>query len=191
VERIIAAANPHLARLTIFLVLVGARLGETLKLQWVDVDLDARWAVFRNTKRNGEDRGVPLHECVVAMLRTIGPQRSGFVFLNHRGDPYAEKIDGGGQIKSAWRATLKRSEVAPMRVHDLRHTAATWMLMAGIDEYMRDEILGHASTQMGRRYAHVPRQYLVEAIDKLPSLKLVITIQRGRDYRLPRYPKAK
>jgi len=40
--------------------------------------------------------------------------------------------------------------------------------MAGVHEQVRDEIMGHASSDMGRRYSHVPRASLTEAIDRLP-----------------------
>lgn len=59
--------------------------------------------------------------------------------------------------------------MADLHIHDLRHTCATWLVMAGVSEEVRDEILGHASSETGRRYAHVPRPLLMEAIDQLPD----------------------
>lgn len=165
-DRLLAAASPHVYRLGLFLMLSGARMSEALGLDWRDVDLSARWVVFRDTK-NGEDRGVPLHPQVVAMLANLR-HRKGPVFLTHRGKPYAGR-DGGGQIKTAWAATLRRAGIADLRPHDLRHTFSTWLTLAGTHEQIRDEIMGHASTSMGRRYAHVPREELLRAVDRLPD----------------------
>ncbi len=167
VGRIIGAAPPHLRPLIYFLVLTGARMGEALTLQWEDVSLGERWCVFRDTK-NGEDRGAPLHHALVALLGNLPGERRGIVFLTPSGVPYAERA-GGGHIKTAWSATLRRAGIADLRPHDLRHTCSTWLTMAGAHEQVRDEIMGHASTSMGRRYSHVPRAALLEAIDRLTA----------------------
>jgi integrase len=166
-ERIISAAPPHLQLLLAFLILTGARMGEAVSLQWADISLAERWCVFRETK-NGEDRGVPLHHALVRLLDDMAGDRQGNVFLTNKDEPYAER-EGGGHIKTAWRATLRRAGIADLRPHDLRHTFSTWLTMAGVHEQVRDEIMGHASTSMGRRYSHIPRTSLLEAIDRLPA----------------------
>jgi len=123
-NRLLEACSPHLWRLILFLLLSGARIGEALALRWEDVELGASWAVFRNTKRNkragrsdGEDRGVPLHPQIVAMLANLSRPKSGdgFVFLTPAGCPYAER-DGGGHIKSA----------IPARPQVSRHAVLMW-----------------------------------------------------------------
>lgn len=167
-DRLLLEASPHIRVLIRFLMFTGARMAEALHLEWAEVDLGQRWAVLRDTK-NGEDRGIPLHRQVVAELANL-PYRDGRVFRTNRGRPYAEKRNqGGGQIKTAWAATCRRAEVTGITPHDLRHTCSTWLTMAGVHEQVRDEIMGHASTGMGRRYSHVPRPMLLEAVDKLPD----------------------
>src|SRR5262249_22772989 len=156
-------------------MLTGARLSEALKLQWPDVNLQQRWLVFRGTKRNkkprtrramrrdddrgGEDRGVPIHPQLQMALANLPADHSeGPVFKTRFGRAYAEKRrPGGGQIKRAWAGVCGRAGVTNLTPHDLRHTCSTWLLMAGVDEQVRDEIIGHASSKMGRRYSHVPR----------------------------------
>lgn len=166
-DRLLGAMAPHIYRLSLFLMLSGARMSEATGLDWRDVSLVERWCVFRDTKRHSEDRGVPLHPQLVAMLADIR-HRNGPVFLTQRGLPYAER-EGGGQIKTAWAATLRRASIRDLRPHDLRHTFSTWLTMAGVHEQVRDEIMGHASTDMGRRYSHIPREALTQAVDRLPT----------------------
>lgn len=179
-----------LSTLLLFLMLTGARLSEALKLQWPDVDLQQRWLVFRSTKRNkrprtrramrqaddrgGEDRGVPIHpQLQVALANLPDDHTEGAVFKTRFGLAYAERRrPGGGQIKRAWAGVCGRAGIADLTPHDLRHTCATWLLMAGVHEQVRDEIIGHASSKMGRRYAHVPRPELIAAIDKIPWREL-------------------
>lgn len=172
-DRLLAAAPPHLHRILLFLLLTGARLGEVLSLDWQDIDLAGRWAVLRDTKRGrqghdrGEDRGVPLHPQLVLMLANLPrPKSQSRVFLSNLGRPYAER-DGGGHLKTAWAATLKRAGIEDLRVHDLRHTFATWLLMAGCQDEVREKIMGHSSSRMSRRYAHVPDDCLVQAVTLL------------------------
>ena len=137
------------------------------------VDLIERWAVFRNTKRGknrqireGEDRGVPLHKDAVAMLASL-PHRDGRVFRTEKGLPSSKRGGGGGHIKTAWRANLKRAGMEDLYPHDLRHTFSTWLTMAGVHAQVRGEVMGHSSSSMGRRYAHVVRPAPVEAVDSL------------------------
>jgi len=77
VNRLINLTAPHIRPLILFLVLEGCRQREALSLDWVDVWLDRAWAVLRNTKRDGEDRGIALHPQVVEMSRPfrIAPAR--------------------------------------------------------------------------------------------------------------------
>ena len=121
-ERLIKACAPHLRPLVIFLLGTGARLSEGLYLDWKNVDLAARRVRFMETK-NGEPRGVPLHDRVLIELANL-PHREGAVFRRpaskaRRGDtrprlgkPYGRRSDGGGQIKTAWAGACKRAGFA-------------------------------------------------------------------------------
>src|SRR4051812_34848386 len=66
--------------------LYGARIGEALWLDWRNVDLARRHVAFPHTK-NGDARGVPLHERVVVALANL-PHRQGEVFRRPDGLPY-------------------------------------------------------------------------------------------------------
>lgn len=185
-----------LRTLILFLLLTGCRIGEALTLEWADVDLAAHWLVFRNTKRDkrgadqpGEDRGVPIHRQLVIALANLpvpadGRSR-GRVFTTHAGRPYADRSSygGGGRVKRTWDGLCRRA-VWPICIHDLRHTCATWLLMAGVSEEVRDEVLGQASSETGRRYAHVPRPLLMEAIDRLPERQMLFPVVQVRRTRV-------
>jgi integrase len=176
-DRLLEAAPPHLYRLILFLLLTGARIGEALSLEWADVDLKQGWAVFRNTKRGkragqaGEDRGVPLHPQLVVMLANLGRPKagSGHVFLTALGKPYGADENGSG-ARTSWRSSLRRAGLDPaLHMHDLRHTFATWLMLARVPDRVREEIMGHAASRISQRYAHVPRPELLEAVNLLPT----------------------
>lgn len=169
-ERLLACAAPHLAPLVAFLLYTGARMSEALYLDWRDVDLAGAWVVFRDTKRKGEDRGVPLHPVVGEALAAM-PCKEGRVFRTPKGAPYhdTEKL-AGGQVKTAWAGMCRRAEVTGVTPHTLRHTFSTWLTSAGVHPRVRDELMGHATADMGGRYSHVPRLDASEAVNRLPTI---------------------
>jgi len=104
------------------------------------------------------------------------PHRDGRVFRTWRGEPFADIDDDRarrGSIKTAWASTLRRAGITePLRIHDLQHGFSSWltaMTMSFCQQQVRDEIMGHASTNMGRHYAHLPRQPLLDAVALLPE----------------------
>ena len=69
-----------------------------------------------------------------------------------------------------WRTMLKRPRVAPIRLHDCRHTAATMMLEAGYPMKLVQEILGHASMAITADvYSHILPAYRREAVVALAA----------------------
>jgi site-specific recombinase XerD len=60
----------------------------------------------------------------------------------------------------------KAASVPDFRFHDLRHSAATEMLRAGVDSRIVATVLGHRSMNKMRRYAHVAPELVVDAARK-------------------------
>ena len=59
-----------------------------------------------------------------------------------------------------WYRGLKRSGLGDLRFHDLRHTFASRLVMAGVDLYRVQTLMGHKTPTMTLRYAHLSRQHL-------------------------------
>src|SRR5262249_53126660 len=137
-NRLIEACGKHLRPLVIFLLYTGARAGEALWLDWRNVDLERAHVAFPKTK-NGDARGVPLHQRVVAALANL-PHRDGVVFRRPDGLPYdrpdpddADDTSAGGRIKTAFRGACKRAGIHDFTPHGCRHTWATWHYIANRD----------------------------------------------------------
>jgi len=79
-------------------------------------------------------------------------------------------------VKTAFKGACRGAEVKGLRFHDLRHTAATNMIEAGVDLVTVSRILGHASIQMTMRYAHPTPENMRRAVEKLEDL-----FKRGRE----------
>lgn len=73
---------------------------ELFTLEATQIDLDGRWISLDKSK-TGEPRGVPLHEFLVALFRSLLAKHKGILFLSHKGEPYPPSDDFGGQISGA------------------------------------------------------------------------------------------
>lgn len=71
------------------------------------------------------------------------------------------------ELEWAFRAARVEAGLAHVRFHDLRHTAASWLVNAGVDLYTVGAILGHTAPQTTARYAHLSNATLVAAMKKL------------------------
>jgi len=186
-DRLIDACAPHLRPLVIFLIYTGARAGEAVWLDWSNVALANRQVTFPQTK-NGMPRSVPLHRRVCEALNGSN-QRSGPVFLTHKGQPYGapSKEDdadtsAGSRISSAFFTACKRAglcwpaldkngnpkfktDVTP---HACRHTWASWHYQENRDLTALQALGGWKSVDMVLRYAHTNVENHAESIDALP-----------------------
>lgn len=164
----------------------GLRVGEALALRWSDLDLDkgrltVRQAVadlpgdMTTTKSVGRRRGisstktpasvatVPVPALVVESLRKqrirAGQQRlAAVVWQDHDlvfPSPVGTHIDHA-RVGTSWRALRIRAALPDLRIHDLRHSAATFLLASGVDIKVVQSILRHSRlATTADLYAHV------------------------------------
>lgn len=67
----------------------------------------------------------------------------------------------------AWARAVRDASVRDLRFHDLRHTGASRLVMAGVDVYTVKDILGHKTLTMTLRYAHLRPGHQREALERL------------------------
>src|SRR5262249_58511369 len=97
--------------------------------------------------RKGEARRLRLHARVVSALRGLR-HKQGRVFRRPDGLPYAQKDDGGGQIKTAFNGACRRAGITNFSPHKCRHTWATWHYAANQDLIAPMKIGGGKSESM-------------------------------------------
>ena len=164
-ERLLLAASPeHLRRIILCALHTGMRRGEVLSQRWEDIDFDNRILHVSHSKTpEGEAREIPLTCALYEMFKENRKQR-GAVFT-YEGNPI--KI-----VKTSWASSLRRSGIRHFRFHDLRHTANTRMMLAGVLQEVRREIIGHTSRRsrdVNDRYVQIELPEKREAIRKLEA----------------------
>ncbi len=70
-------------------------------------------------------------------------------------------------MKTAFLKAVKRADIPPCRFHDLRHTFATRLVLAGVDLATVKELMGHASISTTMRYAHPSPPHKRDAVARL------------------------
>lgn len=161
-ERLLPCCIEELRPVVIVALNTGLRLGELLALTWADIDLDRRLLHVRNSK-TGEGRHVPLNgEAIQALTDIIRHIDSPRVFFNRDGRPYKS-------VRKAFEHACQRAGVKDFHFHDLRHTFASYMVMAGVDLNTVRELMGHKTVTMTMRYAHLAPQHKQAAVDRLEA----------------------
>jgi len=72
-------------------------------------------------------------------------------------------------VRSSFETACGKAEIDNFRFHDLRHTAASPMVMAGVPLKTVAEILGHTTTAMTERYSHLLPGHMLRAVEMLPD----------------------
>lgn len=156
-QAVCASDNPMLRFIVPMLLLTGARRSEVLNARWQDFDVDRRTWRIPKTK-SGFVRHVPLSDGALNVLQIVPrlPECE-YVFANPQtGKPYHS-------VYTAWHTARKAAGLSDVRMHDLRHTHASYLVNAGRTLYEVQKILGHTQVKTTQRYAHLSHDTLVDA----------------------------
>jgi integrase len=160
ITRLLAACNEsrsaYLAPFVLVALNSGMRRGEILSLTRNSIHWKRRTATLTVTK-NGETRIVNLNETALEALRGLPVRLDGKLF------PFSDDAT----VSRAFRRAVERAGIKNFKLHDLRHSFASWMAMSGIQARGLQALLGHRDSRMTMRYSHLSDQYLRAAVDKV------------------------
>lgn len=154
--------HPLLYPWVLLAISTGMRKGELLALKWKDLDFEKKIVRVEKSK-NGDKRSVPLTGKALQVLKELHrncDSTSEFVFARADGQAAME-------LKKHWEAAVKEAGLENFRFHDLRHTAATYLLEAKATLAELSSILGHRDIQMVKRYAHLADNHAVKVVSRM------------------------
>ncbi|MBU1420126.1 MAG: site-specific integrase [Proteobacteria bacterium] len=162
--------NKKLYHYVQLLLHTGMRPSEAAGVAWGQVNIDARIIDLTITKT--KPRRVPLTIKAIEILLDIMPEKCNSkdsVFLPENISVTVQRRPNLF-FRRAFDNAIKKAKIEDFHMHDLRHTAASYLLMAGVDLRTLAEILGHSTMQMVQRYTHLLDDHKIKAIDQLAGL---------------------
>jgi len=168
------ARNKNFYYYVLTLLHTGMRASEAAGLHWNQVNLKER-VIFLPDTKNKDTRWVPLTKELTEELSSLKKISKGkdenLVFLkDDQLKTDRAKARPGIKFREAFNAAKKRAGLPDIHMHDLRHTAASHLIMSGVDIRTLADILGHRTLQMVQRYTHLLHDHKLTAIDKIGSL---------------------
>jgi integrase len=152
-----------------------------LAARWDQFDLkQGKWTKPASMTKQAAEHEVPLSAPALEILvRRREIVKGDFVFPGRGGTPHLT------EIKKGWAGLCRNAGIIGVRVHDLRHTAASVLVSGGATLPMIAALLGHSQVSTTNRYAHLYSDPLREAAERLGA---VVTGAKGAEV-LPLRPK--
>jgi integrase len=156
-----ASDSAMLKYIVAMLLLTGARRNEVLHARWADIDWDSRQWLIPKAK-SARPRYIPLSDAAIRLLSRIPRnEKCDYIFANPKTNkPY-------NQIYYAWDTARRRAGLDDLRIHDLRHSFASFLINNGRSLYEVQHLLGHARPVTTQRYAHLSQETLLDATSQV------------------------
>jgi integrase len=169
-KRLLGASDPELRQIFFTFLHTGMRKAELENLQWGDVDLSRKIISIKskedwNPKTN--EREIPLSDDMVKLFKEmkgnqVSPSQDQYVFAiknTNRSHNWIRRE----LIVVAQKAGIKDLT----KVHTLRHTFASQLVMAGVDLPTVSKLMGHTDISTTMMYSHLAPSHLAGAVNKL------------------------
>lgn len=187
-DALIMAAAPHLKAPIRCALLTGLRLDNIVNMQWEQVDMDAR--VIRMKVKSSlpgrKSHEIPISDALFYLLVEQQPQKTGHVFLRrfkpNRRTGEVRPPEPVKKFRTSFRTACTKAKIDDFRFHDLRHTAASWMVQNGVPLDVVKDILGHSDISMTMKYAHRDAKAKFDAVNMLGQSQIGHTNKKGKKH---------
>lgn len=167
-QRLIASIradeNEVAANAIMLLLLTGARRNEITHAKWEFVDWDKKTLLVPLSK-SGKPRGIALNVPALELLSSIKPiEGCAYIF------PSPATLRPSPSLYFPWQRIRVRAGLPDVRLHDLRHSFASFLVNSGVSLYVVQGLLGHAHTRYTQRYAHLTADTLLSAAETISGV---------------------
>jgi integrase len=162
--RIVESEGSNVAAITIIrlLIFTGARKSEIATLKWSEVDFDRKCLRLADSKTGA--KVIPLGPPSFAILETLKKKKvSPFVF------PAEAGVNHFQGTEKVWKKVKMKTGFEKLRLHDLRHSFASFALSEGNTLPIIGKLLGHADIKTTSRYAHLADNPVKIAADNISN----------------------
>jgi integrase len=159
--------NQRVADVFRLLLLTGARKGEVLSATWDQFDLTAGvWTKPPASTKQRREHIVPLNAPARQLIARLQAQRGGspWLFPGREGGKLCE------DLTYAWQRVCRAAGIIGLRIHDLRHSHASFLVSAGFSLPTIGALLGHTSPETTARYAHLLDDPLRQAVERVGGI---------------------
>jgi integrase len=163
-SRLLAVCNQYIKPVVLVALYTGFRKTALRRLTWGDVDFDrgvVRCKPEDDKAKDGYE--VPMSNTLRPLLERLRGDRldpSSPVFLSRRRRAFR-------YVNGSFTRAVKKAGIPDFRFHDLRHTFASRLVMAGVHLIVVKELMGHHDISMTMRYAHLSSEYRQQAVNLL------------------------
>ncbi len=161
-KKLLEAMPAWLRLMAIFCLQTAARRGELVNLTWESLHPESVELCETKDGRKRSIRLSPDAKAILILLRPRGIEPKAFVF-----EPSMPRKTIVTRIRREWNRAVKKSGVAKIRFHDLRHTALTRLIQKGTDIRTVKDIAGHSSLKTTQRYLHSSDKIQQQAVETL------------------------
>ena len=144
-------ANRPVCMISMFLLSTGARMNEVLSAKWCQINRETRtWKIPALNSKSKKVRSVPLNDSALDIISQLDTEAEfEYLFVNRvTGNPYTN-------IHKAWGKIRDQAGLPQLRIHDLRHQYASFLVNSGRTLYEVQQILGHSTSKVTERYSHL------------------------------------
>ena len=159
------SAHVQLAKIVKLLLFTGARKREVLDARWEFVDLDKRVLKVPLSK-SGKPRFIPLSDAAVELIKSL-PKKPNVPWLFFNPKTKKPLVS----VFCAWNSVRKAAGIPELRMHDLRHAFASFVVNSGRSLYEVQRLLGHYDPKVTMRYAHLSQDSLVDAANVVGNIE--------------------